>query len=435
MKPISITTEEAGGLSSSNLKDTLRDFTHSIPPGIRNILIIPPDSTRKHSQAGFITNILYQQLRERFELTIMPALGTHDPMCKEKIRNMFGKNIPLDLFVEHKWRKDTVNIGEIPAHFVNEVSQGNINRSIDVSINKRLVNGNFDLIISIGQVLPHEVVGMSNYTKNIVVGCGGEKIINMSHYIGALYGLERLIGRDHSPVRKLYDYVENNLIDNLPIEYILTVNRSHVDEKDGLADLVGLFTGRERKVFEKAVKLSQKVNITYLKNKVNKFVVYLDPGEYKSTWLGCKGIYRTRIAVENGGQIVIIAPGLNTIGEDEEFDRLMRKYGYVGKDQIMEYVEKNDDLKDNLAAPAHLIHGSTEGRFQVTYASDRITREEIEAVNFNYMSMKQAREIYEPKNLSPGYNTLKDGNQVYYIENPGVGLWVNQEQFEAINEV
>lgn len=426
---------EATGLSSNKLEKALSNYTNSISKSIKNILIIPPDSTRKHSQAGKITNILYKKLKDHFDLTIMPALGTHDPMGEDHLCEMFGESIPLDSFVEHKWRKDTVKIGAIPADFVYKASEGEMNRSIEVSINKRLVKGSYDLIISIGQVLPHEVVGMANYTKNIVVGCGGEEIINTSHYIGALYGLERLIGRDHSPVRELYDYVEENLIDDLPIEYILTVNKSEVDKETGLSDIVGIFTGRGREVFEKAVGLSQKVNINYLKKKVNTFVVYLAPAEYKSTWLGCKGIYRTRMAVEKGGNIVIIAPGLNTIGEDKEFDKLLRKYGYVGKDRIIEYVNNNRALQENLAAPAHLIHGSPEGHFQVTIASDRISRGEIENVNFNYMSMDRAQAIYDPDNLTSGYNTLKDGREVYYIENPGVGLWVNEKQFGTSNKL
>ncbi len=414
--------------TENRLKELLDKYIDTLSRKIKKILILPPDATRKHSGAGQLTNYIYKRLKNRSKIKIMPALGTHDPMSKKELLSMFG-DIPLDVFVEHNWREDTVKLGEIPSDFVDTISESVVKDSIEVKVNRRLVNGEFDLIISIGQVLPHEVVGMANYSKNILVGTGGEEMINKSHFIGAAYGLERLIGKDHSPVRKLYDYAEENFISNLPLDYILTVNKSEINEETGLTDIIGLFIGRERELFEKAVALSQETNINFLEKPVNKFVVYLDEQEFKSTWLGCKGIYRTRLAVANGGEIIIIAPGLVRLGEDDYFDNLIRKYGYVGTDRVLKLVEKNADLQENLAAAAHLIHGSTEGRFSVTLVSDAITKEEIEGVNFNHMTIAEAEEEYMFKDLSYGYNELANGEEVFYIENPATGLWVARDRF------
>ncbi len=421
--------KKEGYISKKKIKILFKEYAASISEDVKEILLLPPDNTRKPSGAGILTNILYQELKNKANITIMPATGTHDPMTTEKIIDMFGEDIPLDVFVEHKWRQDTVHVGTIPGNFVNEISKGVVEDSIDVAINKRLISNKYDRIISIGQVVPHEVVGMANYSKNIFVGCGGEDMINKSHFIGAAYGMERLIGKDHSPVRRLFDYAQDNFLEDIPLDYILMVSSSKINPKTGLTDLVGLFIGRGRGIFEEAVALSQQCNITKLSQSFRKIVVYLDPEEFKSLWVGCKGIYRTRLAVEDGGEIVLIAPGLSHVGEDEKFDRLMRKYGYLGKDKILELVKDKVELQQNLAVPAHLIHGSSNGRFSVTYASDVISKEEIEGVNFNYLTLEQAFDKYKPDHLSEGYNILENGEEIYYIENPAIGLWVAQDQF------
>jgi len=206
----------------------MQKFLNNIDKKVRNILMIPPDYTRKHSGTGELTAFLYQGLKNKYEITIMPALGTHNPMTAGEIVDMFGPNIPLKKFVVHKWRKDTTKVLTIPTSYVSEITDGIVENSIEVELNQRLIGGNYDLIISIGQVLPHEVVGMANYNKNIFVGCGGSDMINKSHFVGAAYGMERIMGRDHTPVRKLYDYAQDNLELKIPLQYILTVNSNDI---------------------------------------------------------------------------------------------------------------------------------------------------------------------------------------------------------------
>lgn len=424
MKNIAAQIQEEGEyIDYRQQKKILKRFVNNISEEVNSILILPPDYTRKHSGAGQLTAILYKLLKNKYRISIMPALGTHVPMIEDEITSMFGEEIPLDIFEDHDFINDTVEIGKVPAEFVNRVSEETVNQSIKVTVNKRLVNGKFDLIISIGQVIPHAVVGMANYNKNIFVGCGGSDIINTSHFVGAAYGMERLLGKDHSPVRKIFDYAQENLATDLQVEYMLTVNSTTVNSETGIANLLGLFIGKDRKVFEKAVKLSQKYNINYIEKPLDKVVVYMDEDEFKSTWLGCKAIYRTRLAIADGGELIVIAPGLKSFGEYEKVDKLIRKYGYAGRKKILQYVQENQDLKDNLAAAAHVIHGSTNGRFKVTFATDLLTKEELENVNFNHMSMEKALKKYPISELNNGYNQLAGGERVYYIDNPTTGLW------------
>lgn len=387
---------------------------------LKKVLILPPDFTRMYSGAGKITQIYYELLKDTCQVDIMPALGTHAPMTEEEWKAFFG-DVPFDKMIVHNWRTDVVKVGEVPASFVSEVSEGLVNNAIDVEVNRRLVDPSYDLILSVGQVVPHEVVGMANYGKNLFVGCGGSSMINSSHMLGAFYGMERIMGKDFSPVRRVFDYAEQNFLADIPLVYVLTTTNNKGDE----ITIHGLYIGRERSNFEAAVKKSQEINLTHMKERLKKVVVYLDPREFKSTWLGNKSVYRTRMAIADGGELIVLAPAVGRFGEDDENDRLIRKYGYVGRENVLKLVEapENEDLRQNLSVAAHLIHGSSDGRFKITYCAGKLTEEEVRGAAFNYMSYEEASAKYDPTKLVDGFNTV-DGEEIFYISNPALGLWV-----------
>lgn len=376
-----------------------------------------------YSCAGKITAMYYDMLKKSCEVDILPALGTHDPMTKEECLAFFGADVPFERVIVHNWRRDVVKLGEVPGEFVKEVSEGLVDTPIDVEVNRRLLDPSYDLIISVGQVVPHEVVGMANYSKNIFVGVGGSSMINGSHMLGAFYGMERVMGRDHSPVRKVFDYAEERFLSELPILYVLTVTTNRGDD----VTLHGLFAGRSRDVFELAVEQSREKNLTYVDEPLRKVVVYLDPREFKSTWLGNKAIYRTRMAIADGGELLILAPGVRKFGEDAEVDALIRKYGYVGRGRVLELVKERPDLKENLSVAAHLIHGSSDGRFRITYATELLSKEEVEGVNFAYTPYSEAVKKYDPKKLTDGFHDV-GGERIFYISNPALGLWALKEE-------
>ena len=391
---------------------------------LKKVLLLPPDFTRFYSNAGLITNYYYHALIDHCEVDILPALGTHEAMSKEQCEEMFG-DIPYDAFIYHNWREDVVKIGEVPGEYISSITDGLWVESVDVEVNKLIMDPSYDLIISIGQVVPHEVIGMANHSKNLFVGCGGKRMINASHMIGAVYGMERMMGKDHTPVRKVFDYGCENFLKERPIMYVLTVTTN----PGGAIHTHGLFIGMGRKCLEEAIALAQEKNISFVDTGIKKCVVYLEPKEFRSTWLGNKAIYRTRMAIADGGDLIILAPGVTKFGEDLGVDKLIRKYGYVGRMKVLELFKENTDLQENMGAAAHLIHGSSDGRFNITYCVKNISKEEIESVNFKAMDYDEAVKLYDPNKLKFGYNTLENGEIIYYIPNPALGLWINKEKF------
>ena len=420
MNSFSLISNCAEGLNDSQIRTALEQSLTDVRLNLKKVLLLPPDFTRFHSNAGRITWHLWDMLKNYCEVDIMPALGTHVPVTESEWKAMFG-DIPFDRMIVHNWRTDVVKVGTVPGEYVSEISEGLVSDPIDVEVNKRLLDPSYDLILSIGQVVPHEVVGMANRNKNIFVGCGGSSMINSSHMLGAFYGLERIMGKDHTPVRNVFDYAEEHFLQNIPLSYILTVTTA----PGGNIHTHGLFIGRERKYFEEAVKLAQQKNLIFVDRTFKKVVVLLDEKEFKSTWLGNKSVYRTRMAIADGGELIVLAPGVDKFGEDASIDKLIRKYGYCGRENILRLVKENDDLKQNLSAAAHLIHGSGDGRFSITYCTQHLTKEEVEGVCYGYIPYAEAAKKYNPETLKDGWNTLDDGEEIYYIPNPALGLWAD----------
>ena len=398
-------------IDSETKRNMIAEALQKIGREYSKVLVLPPDITRFHSGAGEITKILYEMIGDK-TFHIMPAIGTHEPLSEEQIKMMYG-GIPRQLFMVHDWRKDIVELGVVPSQFIRQVSEGMLDYEIHVQVNKILVEGDYDLIISVGQVVPHENTGMANYNKNIFVGIGGQETINKGHYLAGVYGMERIMGRIDTPLRKVLNYADENYL-RKNIVYIMTV----MGRENGKLVTRGLYIGDDWETFEHAARLSQKVNITLLEKPLEKVVVYLDPIEYQSHWLGNKSIYRSRMAIADGGELIVIAPGLRQYGEDPELDRLLRKYGYHGTEEILTEVSENEDLRNHLVAAAHLLHGSSEGRFNITYAPGKLTREETEKAGFQWADVNAMMEKYKPESLKDGFN-----DDFYFISNPALGLW------------
>jgi nickel-dependent lactate racemase len=344
-------------------------------------------------------------------------------MRPDQIAHMFG-DMPQDIFSVHNWRTDIETLGEVPAEFIREQSEGKLSYAWPAQVNQLISQGGFDLILSIGQVVPHEVIGMANYTKNILVGTGGREGINRSHYLGAVYGMERIMGRAANPVRNVLSYASDHFLRHLPIVYVLTVVGRRAD--GGLA-VRGLYIGDDIECFNLAAGLSLKVNFEMLDEQIGKAVVYLDPQEFHSTWLGNKAIYRTRMALADDAELIVLAPGVKEFGEDKTIDSLIRKYGYRGTPATLAAVNAHPDLANDLSAAAHLIHGSSEGRFRITWCPGHLTREEVEGVGFNYGDLNAMLTRYDPEKLSHGYNRVA-GEDIFFIANPGLGLWAHRSR-------
>ena len=439
---LDLSTKELDELFSTALSHALSDINKSGP-----VIILPPDITRFHSRGGYFTDLAARELKNRLG-AVLPALGTHMKMTATELERMFP-NTPNDKFRVHDWRNGVCELGRLEADFVEKVSEGVVRYDWPCQVNKMLLkegsgSGNFSMLLSIGQVVPHEVAGMANHAKNIFVGTGGKEAIDKSHFAGAAYGMEKMMGRLNTPVRAMFDEGLRRFSDQLPpILWVLTIvgPRSEseaiaANKARGSLAVRGLFIGFGRECLEKASDLARQVNMNLLDEPVKKAVVYLEPEEFRTTWIGNKAVYRTRMAMADGGELLILAPGLERFGEDRAIDALIRKHGYRPSREIIARVNSVGkdaaELKENLSAAAHLIHGSSEGRFTIRYCpGPGVTRKEIESTGFEWGNLSEARSRYDINELKSGWNTLSDGEKIFYVPNPALGLWAERNKFNS----
>lgn len=389
----------------------------------KKVLLLPPDITRAHSGAGWITELFYNYFAQTADVYVIPTLGQHVPHTEEQNKWMFG-NIPENKILKHDWRKDGKKLGTIPADYVEKITQGRANWEIPISINRTVLEGNWDLIINVGHVVPHEVLGFANHNKNYFIGLGGKDTICASHMAAACYGIENNLGSLVTPLRHCYNKAENEFLNHLPDIYIQVVMAYN---NEGKLVHTGFYCGDDLDTYLLAAKQSKAENITIVPP-LKKVVAIMQGDEFFSTWVANKAVYRTRKAMADGGELIIIAPGLKRFGEQDEVDKIIRKYGYSGTEKVMKYWKDNEELQDLTHATAHLIHGSSEGRFKITYAPGHLTKEEIESVNFGYLDYNKAMEMYSPDKLKNGFNTLANGEEIYFISTPSAGLWTTKEK-------
>jgi nickel-dependent lactate racemase len=404
-------------LAPQQLREALFGVLDSLGPRHR-VLAVPPDYSRAASRAGELTCMAHEYFGAKLT-DMLPALGTHEEISAKHRSKMFP-TIPAELFRYHNWRTDVETIGEVPADFVAEVTEGIYRQPWPAQLNRLISRGGHDLVLSIGQVVPHEVIGMANYNKNLFVGAGGVRGINESHYIGAVYGMERIMGCGDTPLRRILNYAQDHFCRHMPLLFVLTVIGP---DESGQSVVRGLFIGDDAECFWKACELAFAVNVTTVPAPFKKCVVYLDPEKFPSTWLGNKAIYRTRMAMADGGELIILAPGVRTFGEDAEIDRLIRRYGYLTTPEVLDAVAKNAELRENLSAAAHLIHGSSEDRFRVTYCPGGISRDEVVAACYQYGDLKDYSKLYPIDQLADGWNEGPDGERLFFVRDPAMGLW------------
>ncbi|HEX4141095.1 MAG TPA: lactate racemase domain-containing protein [Candidatus Methylacidiphilales bacterium] len=402
----------------------LDEATARLKPNLRRVLLLPPDLTRAHSGAGWITETLYNLLAKTCDVHVIPTLGQHVPHTEAENKWMFG-SIPHARIHAHDWRHGVVRIGKIPAARVAESTGGKADWEIPVDLNRSLIEEPWDLIINIGHIVPHEVLGFANHNKNYFIGLGGKETICASHIAAGVYGIENNLGNLITPLRACYNWAEEQFLGRLPDVYFQVVMKRDAQNK-----LVhtGVFVGDDLETYLQAARLSREVNIITFDKPLKKIVAHMQGDEFRSTWVANKAVYRTRMAMADGGELLIIAPGLERFGEQPDVDALIRRYGYAPTREVLDLYKRHADMQDLAHGTAHLIHGTSEGRFTIRYAPGHLTRTDIEQVKFAYADLGETLKRYPIGEMKEGWNTMPDGEEVFYISTPSAGLWSTREK-------
>jgi nickel-dependent lactate racemase len=401
-----------------------------IDKDLKRVLLLPPDLTRAHSGAGKVTELLYRELDAAGAFVeVIPTLGQHVPHTPEENKWMFG-SIPEERIFAHDWREGCVHVGTVPGSYVAETTGGVADWDIPIDLNTKLMTEQWDLVIHVGHVVPHEVLGFANHNKNYFIGVSGKDTICASHIAAAVYGIENNLGCLVTPLRACFNYAEDHFLADIPDVYLQIVMQRDAENKLVTS---GIFVGDDLETYLEAARRSREQNITIFDKPVKKIVAVMQADEFRSTWVGNKAVYRTRMAIADGGELLILAPGLERFGEQPEVDALIRKYGYKGTPSTLALYKTEADMQEIPHGVAHLIHGSSEGRFTITYAPGHLSQAEIEQVGYQYADLAAMQKRYDPETMKEGWNTMPDGEEIFYISTPSAGLWATREKIDNPN--
>jgi nickel-dependent lactate racemase len=420
-------SESAADISRSRVEQLIEqavaEARQRLGASPKRVLLLPPDITRMHSGSGWITEKFYTLLKDEADVHVIPTLGQHEPHTEEQNKTMFG-SIPHERIHAHDWRNGVVYVGDISAEYVKNISQGAADWKIPIWLNDKLMQEKWDWIINIGHVVPHEVLGFANHNKNYFIGLGGKDLICASHMAAACCGIENNLGNLLTPVRQCFNKAEEDFLGHLPDFYVQVVLARNAA---GELAHTGVFVGDDLETYLSAARQSREQNINVFDKPLKKVVCVMQGDEFFSTWVANKAVYRTRMALADDGELIILAPGLKRFGEQPEVDTFIRKYGYCGTPKVMDMYKKNADMQDLAHATAHLIHGSSEGRFRITYAPGHVGQADVEQVNFQYADLNEMLKKYPIDQLKEGFNTI-NGEEIYFIPTPSAGLWATREK-------
>jgi lactate racemase len=386
-------------LSPEELRAIVEQALLSVGPGAR-VLAIVPDKTRDDSTDilfPFAAEILKERGAEQFDALV--AQGTHMPMTEEEKRSKVGlgegSTLPLlGHIFDHQWNRpeELVDLGELSAERVSELTGGLINESVKVNLNRLLAPGVYDTVLIFGATVPHEVAGFAGGAKYFFPGVAGPNLTHATHWLGALASIENIIGRVETPTRHMIEAAA----DLVPAR-VISINSVVTRTEDERLRTHALFCGDFREAFRRAAEVSRQVHIKYTGRKYKRVVALLDE-HYDELWVGGKASYKLGGIIEEGGELVIYAPHLRAISETHGL--LIEKYGYAPIDRVREMVALSTELRSNLAVAAHLAHVSYAGsrdetgkvvpRYKITMAS-ALDEATCRRVNLGFMDHREFR--------------------------------------------
>lgn len=341
-------------LSAAAVADFVREALGSAPLDGRSLCVVVPDTTRTAPLPELLEALHGAVIDRVSRLTVLIALGTHQPLSDAVLRAHVGAVVSDDERVRvlnHEWWKpDTfATVGTISADDIAVASDGRLRESVEVNVNREVTE--HDIALVIGPVFPHEVIGFSGGNKYFFPGVSGPEVINLSHWLGALITSSRIIGVPGvTPVRRIV----NKAAELIPAQRLCL----SFAIGSGTHDPSFLAFGTPEDAWAAAAEVAAELNVRYLDRPVRRVLSLVSP-RYDDLWTGAKGMYKLDPVVADGGELVIHAPHI-TVASVTHGEQLAR-IGYHCRDYFLADIAKFADIPRTVLA--HSTHLRGDGTF------------------------------------------------------------------------
>ena len=413
---MSIELLTADGLDLSTLTEIVEQSLEVVQPGERVLAIIPDKTRDDNTHLLFPVANEFLSKRGVASFDALVAQGTHPPMSDSQKRSKIGAESFSGQLFDHRWDEpdELIRLGELSAETVQQLTNDLIGTAVPVSINKMLAPGIYDTVLVFGATVPHEVAGFAGGAKYFFPGVAGPELTHTTHWLGALAGIENIIGQVDTATRRLIE-AATELISARIISLNTVVSRT----SDELVTYA-LFTGDIREAFRRAAEVSRQVHIRYTGRKYKRVIALLDP-HYDELWVGGKASYKLGAIIEEGGELIIYAPHLTRLSETH--GALIEKYGYAPLESVRDMLGVSPELRENLCIAAHLAHvayagrldenGKVVPRYRITMATG-IDEETCRRVNLGYLDHRSFN--YELMSADADTLIVKDaGRDLYQV--------------------
>lgn len=410
-----IISQDNSVLNKDQVDNFITDIADSGAFDNKNILVIIPDNTRSVPMPLLFDSLCSNLCPRTKKLDYLIALGTHAPMSLDKINKHLGmdegtrkvKYPSVDIY-NHRWEdKDTfVELGKISENEVYEISDGLLKEEMRISINEMILH--YDLLLIVGPVFPHEVVGFSGGNKYFFPGISAGDMINLTHWLGALLTIPNVIGIKDTPVRQLINKAAS-FIHKEKLCLSLTVT------KEGLK---GIFFDTPENSFEEAAEFSKQNHIIY-KEKKYQTILAETPSKYDDLWTGGKCVYKLMGVADKNAKLIVYAPHITEISYSHGY--MIKKIGYHVKDYFLKQWDQFEDYSKGIIA--HSTHVKGLGTFENGKETPEI--EVILASGINERICKQINLGYiNPDDVNIDDYKNKENEGILYAPQAGEYLYL-----------
>jgi nickel-dependent lactate racemase len=404
-----------GELDPAILSKIIEEALDVVAPEERVLAIIPDKTRDDNTDLLFpvATHVLNKRKVKSFDVLV--AQGTHPPMSHEQKLSKLGLREFSGSLFDHRWDipDELITLGELSGDQVAELTGGLISEPVSVSLNKLLAPGDYDRVLIFGATVPHEVAGFAGGAKYFFPGVAGPELTHTTHWLGALAGIENIIGEVETPTRHMIEAAA----DFVPAK-IISLNTVVSRNEESRLITYGLFAGDVRETFRRAAEISRLVHIRYTGRKYQRVIALLD-SHYDEMWVGGKASYKLGAVIEDGGELIIYAPQLTKLSETH--GALIEKYGYAPLESVRDMLGVSQELRENLCIAAHLAHVSYAGRvdddgrvvprYRITMATG-LDEATCKRVNLGYLDYRS----FDPE-------ALRDDAETLIVENAGRDLY------------